>query len=382
MKLYLHSPIFTYEPTLEAKVKRYIPQAIIVLALVTAAAAGAADDVSAEADRILATAAEGIKTMYRAMDEQTLFLFAGLSVGNEFEEFEVLERLARSEGGRETVTAACRRALAGDDPYLSLMAYNLLADVEPAEAASRLPDLYESLGEGDVLMLATIAETALRGGSEETPTAGGEELYARLERDLLGDDRAARMKAAKVVALTYSDRARDLAALGMQSPDPEVRRWCVLNVVNSASYLSGEEPVDAEAVERALADENASVRTFAARRLGSTGDANYIEPLLGILDDADVSVRRAAASSLSTLVMYAPADDKKGVEKKILKKINAETDGVTRCRLAEAYGAATAEEGAGKYLSDDGYWAFFTGGWREKDLESYYETYAGGGGGG
>lgn len=362
--------------------KRYIPQAIIVLALVTAAAAGAEDDISAEADRILGKAAEYIKTMYSAMDERTLFLFAGLSVGDEFEEFEVLERLARSEGGRETVAAACRRAMAGDDPYLQLMAYNLLADVDQAEAASRLPDLYDSLGENDILMLATIAESALSRGPEETPAPGGEELYARLERDLRGDDAAAGLKAAKVVALMHNDRARELAALGMESPDPEVRRWCVLNVIGSYSYLYEEGSVDAEAVARALGDEDASVRAFAAGQLGNTGDANYIEPLLGMLDDGDVSVRRAAASSLSTLVMYAPADDKKGVAKKLLKKIKAEKDGLTRCRLAEAYGAATAEEGAGKYLTDDGYWAFFAGGWSEKDLDSYYETYDGAAGGG
>jgi HEAT repeat protein len=363
-------------------VKRYILQPIIILALATAAVAGAADDVSAEADRILGAAADDIKTMYRAMDERTLYLCAGLSVGNEFEEFEVLERLARSEGGRETVAAACRRAMAGDDPYLQLVAYNLLADVDQAEAASHLPDLYESLGESDVFMLATIAETALYRGPEETPAPGGEELYARLARDLRGDDKAARLKAAKVIALMHSESARELAAIGIQSPDAEVRRWCVLNVIGSYSYLYEEGSVDAEAVERALGDEDASVRAFAARRLGGTGDAAFVAPLLELLDDADVSVRRAAASSLSTLLTYASADKKEGVEKKLLKKIKAEPDGLTRCRLAEAYGAATAtEEGCGRYLTDDGSWAFFTGEWRERDLEGYYETYDGGWGG-
>ena len=362
--------------------KRFILPAIILLPLVTAAAAGGAEEVSAEADRILSAAAEDIKTMYLALDENTLFLFAGLSVGNDFEELEVLERLAGSERGREIIAAACRRAMAGDDPYLQLVAYSLLDEVDPVEAASRLPDLYESLGEDDVLMLATIAETALYRGAEETLAPGGEELYGRLERDLGGDDKAARVKAAKIIALMHSDRARELALLGMESPDPAVRRWCVISVVNSSSFLSEESRVDAEAVERALGDEDASVRAFAARRLGSTGDATFVAPLLELLDDEDVSVRRAAAASISTLVTYAAAGDE-DVSKKLLKKLKAETDGVTRCRLAEAYGAATAkEEGCGRYLTDDGYWAFFTGGWRRKDLDSYYETYDGGSWGG
>ena len=362
--------------------KRHILHVIVLLPLVTAAAACGAEEVSAEADRILSAAAEDIKTMYRALDENTLFLFAGLSVGNDFEELEILERLARSEGGREIIAAACRRAMAGDDPYLQLVAYNLLGEVDPAEAASRLPDLYESLGEDDVLMLATIAETALYRGAEETLAPGGEELYGRLERDLRGDDKAARVKAAKIIALMHSDRARELALLGMESPDPAVRRWCVISVVNSSSFLVEEGSVDVEVVERALGDEDASVRAFAARQLGSAGDATFVAPLLELLDDEDVSVRRAAAASISTLVTYASAGDG-DVSKKLLKKLKAETDSVTRCRLAEAYGAATAkEEGYGRHLTDDGYWAFFTGRWRQKDIESYFETYDGGSWGG
>ena len=92
---------------------------------------------------------------------------------------------------------------------------------------------------------------------------------------------------------------------------------------------------------------------------------------------------RAAASSVSSLLGYAPADDK-DVSKKLLKRLKAEPDGVTRCFLGDAYGAATAtEEGCGKSLTDDGYWAFFTGQWREKDIDSYYtESDTGSWGGG
>jgi HEAT repeat protein len=315
--------------------------------------------------------------MYRALDEQTFYLFAGMSAGGEFEEFEVLERIARSEQGREAVAAACREALAGDDPYVKLVAFYALSEMEGAEADVYLPDLYDSLGEGDVLMLATVAETALYRAPDEVLVGGGEGLYARLERDLAGDDRAARLKAAKLIALMRSERARELAASGMESPDAEVRRWCVMALAYAYDGLS-EEPADYDAVEAALADEDASVRTFAARRLGNTGDANFVPPLLALLDDPEVEVRRAAASSVSSFLGYAAAADK-DVTKKLLKRLKAEPDGVTRCFLGEAYGAATLkEEGCGKRLTDDGYWAFFTGQWREKDLDGYYTESDGG----
>ncbi|MEE9456511.1 MAG: hypothetical protein V3W11_05105, partial [bacterium] len=86
--------------------KRFIPPAILISLLVTAPALGA--DASADAADILRGAAEDMRTMYRALDEQTVYLFAGMSAGSEFEEFELLERIARSERGREAVAAACR----------------------------------------------------------------------------------------------------------------------------------------------------------------------------------------------------------------------------------------------------------------------------------
>jgi len=348
--------------------------------IVLAAAAAPAADISAEADRILRKAAEEMGAVYSALDERTLFLFSGMSDGSEFEEFEILERLARSEGGGEVVADACRRAMAGDDPYLRLVAYSLLAEVDEAEAAGLLPGFYESMSDGDIFLLMTVVETALSGAPEEGPAPGVDALYELLERDLHGDDAAARLKAAKVVAVSYTARARALAESALQSPDPEVRRWCIMGVLHSPLYEwaeeEGEETEDLAILTRAFADEDAAVRAFAARRAGSTGDPAYVRPLLDLLADEDVSVRRGGAASLATLLSYAPAEDKKGAAKKILKRIKAEPDGVTRCRLAEAYGPATAEEeGYTKYLTDDGYWAFYSGTWSEKEMDGYYEDY-------
>jgi len=360
-------------------VRRYLIPSLIVISFVAAAAA---EDVSAEADRILRAAADNLKTIYGALNEETVLLFAGMDVGGEFEEFEILERLAESEPGREAIAAACRRALANGNPYLQLIAYDLLGKAYPEEAAARLPDIYDSLGEGDILMLATLAETALYVGPEEAPAPAGEALYDRLERDLRGDDRAAGVKAAKLLALTHADRTRDLAALGMESPDPEVRRWCVLKLLNGSSFLVAEGSVDAEVVARALGDDDASVRAFAARQLGHSGEPSHLPQLYPLLEEEEVAVRRAAAASVASLLGYAPTGDK-AAAKKLLKRLKAEPDGVTRCALAEAYGEATTEEeGAGKYLTDDGYWAFFSGQWEEGDLAGYYEEYAGGGWGG
>jgi HEAT repeat protein len=327
-------------------------------------------DVDAEAARILRGAADDLRTMYRTLDEQTLYLFAGMSTGSEFEEMGLVERLARSEQGREAVAAACREALVGDDAVVKLVAFYALSEIDRAEADAYLPDLYDSLGENDVLMLAAVAETALYRAPDEVLAGGAEELYGRLERDLGGDDAAARLKAAKLVALMRTDRARELAASGMRSPDARVRRWCVMALAYAYDGFA-ETPPDYGAVEAALRDEDPSVRAFAARRLGNTGDANFVPRLLALLDDAEVEVRRAAAGSLSSLLGYSPVEDT-GVSKKLLARLKAEPDGVTRCFIGEAYGAATAEEGWGKHLTDDGYWAFFTGQWRAKDLDGYY----------
>ncbi|UCH77686.1 MAG: HEAT repeat domain-containing protein, partial [Candidatus Coatesbacteria bacterium] len=345
--------------------RRYLIPSLLLISLV--AAAGAAEDVSAETDRILRGAADALKKMIGAMNEETVFLFAGIDVGGEFEEFEILERLAESEQGREAIAAACRKAMADGNPYLQLIAYDLLGKAYPEEAAARLPELYDSLGEGDVLMLATIAETALYREAEETPAAGEETLYERLERDLRSDDKAARVKAAKLIALVDSDRARALAVLGMESPDADVRRWCVLRVLNSPFLLAEEGSMEAEAVERALGDDDATVRAFAARQVGHSGDTSLLPLLYPLLEEEEVAVRRAAAASVASLLGYAPTGDK-AAAKKLLKRLKAEPDGVTRCALAEAYGEAAVEkEGDSKFLTDDGYWAFFSGQWEEKD---------------
>jgi len=346
------------------------------------AAPALAEDASAEADRILRAAADDLKTMYRALDERTFFLFAGLDVGGEFEELEILERLARSGRGAETIASACRKALASGEPHLQLVAYDLLGKAYPDEAAARLPDLYDSLGEDDVVMLAAIAEIALSPPRPEgTAAAGPEGLYELLERDLRGGDKPARVKAAMLIALTDSDRARSLAVLGLESPDADVRRWCVLSVLNAPGLLAEGGSVEPASVERALNDDDATVRTFAARQLGHAADASLLALLYPLLEDEEVAVRRAAAGSVASLLGYSTAGDK-AAAKKLLKRLKAEPDGVTRCSLAEAYGEATKVEGFSKYLTDDGYWAFFSGEWREKDLDSYYDEFESGGWGG
>ncbi len=345
--------------------KRFTFLAIVIFSLV-AAPALAAEDASADVASTLRAAAECLRPVFRALDGQTLYFLAEVLTDREFEEMEVLERLADSEQGKEAVAAACREALAGDDPLLNVVAFYFLWEIEGAEAYAYLADLYDSVGEGDVLILAIAGAAALaRAEHDEVPTAVAEGLYARLERDLASDDKATRLKAAKSIAFMPSERGRALAVSGMGSPDADVRRWCVINLAYAP-------PVDYGVLEAALGDEDRSVRAAVARRLAGAGEAKFIPPLLASLEDGDVSVRRAAASSIASLLGDVGAADK-GVAKKLLKRLKAEGDGVTRCYLAEAYGAATAKEGNARKLTDDGYWAFFAGEWREKDLESYYE---------
>jgi HEAT repeat protein len=348
--------------------KRFTFLAIIIFSL-GAAPALAAEDAPADVASTLRAAAEYLRPVFRALDGQTLYFLAEVLTDREFEEMEVLERLADSEQGKEAVAAACREALSGDDPLLKVVAFYFLWEIEGAEAYAYLADLYDSVGEGDVLILAIAGATALaRAEHDEVPTVVAEGLYARLERDLASDDKATRLKAAKSVAFMPSERGRALAVSGMRSPDADVRRWCVINLAYAPT-------VDYGVLEVLLSDDDPSVRAAAARRAADAGEAKFIPPLLASLEDGDVSVRRAAASSIASLLGDVGAADK-GVSEKLLKRLKAEGDGVTRCFLAEAYGAATAEDWFGRQLrqlTDDGYWALFAGEWREKDLESYYE---------
>jgi HEAT repeat protein len=351
--------------------KRFTFLAIIMFSVVTAPAA-VAEDASADAARILRAAAEYFRPSFRAYYGQAVYLVVDIGANRELEEVEILERLADSERGKEVVAAACREALAGDDPVLKFVAFYFLSEIEGVEANAYLPDLYDSLDEGDVFiyMSAFRIPKALDLAPEEGPTGVAEELNDRLERDLASDDRAARLKAAKSIKLMAYEPAQALAARGMQSPDADVRRWCVMNL--AYAFPAGSGPIEA-----ALRDEDPSVRAAAARWLADVAyaaDADFIAPLLPLLEDREVSVRRAVASSIASILEDEPAADK-GVAKKLLKRLKAEGDGVTRCYLAEAYGAATAKEGYEKTLTDDGYWAFFAGEWREEDLESYYEEY-------
>jgi|GEM_PF-1507991 len=344
----------------------------------------AAEEASAEAASILREVADYFRPEYRPVDEQEkLYFLARMLSARVFAGIEILERLADTEQGKEAVARACREALAGDDPLLKVFAFYFLWEVGGAEAYAYLADLYDNLGEGYVGVLAFARVTACAlAEPDEVPTAVAEELYARLERDLASDDKGTRLKAAKLIAFIPSERAQALAVSGMGSPDADVRRWCVMNVAYAF-------PADYGPVEAALGDEDPSVRAAGARRLADAGDANFVPPLLALLEDGDVSVRRAAARSIALLLAdvrvagsfgssdleYGPAADK-GVSEKLLERLKAEGDGVTRCYLAEAYGAATAEDWFKtqlRQLTDDGYWAFFAGEWREKDLESYYE---------
>ncbi len=334
----------------------------------------AGEDVAAYAARVLSSEAEVFRTWLRASgDDPTIYYdYPGFLGWRKSEEQWLLEDLVGNERGREAVAAACREALAGDDPYLKVVAYNLLSDVA-FEAACREPrtgngrdldalavkfffemgggtadaylaDLYESCGEGDgdVLMFAFVVDGVLHPGRDEGPVAEAEELYARLERDLFGDDRGARLKAAKSIAHILSDRTRALAASGMRSPDVDVRRWCVIRLAY-AYDRPAEDRYLYEALVAALRDEDPLVRCLAAQGCFNTCDARVAEPLLELLDDGEVLVRRAAAASLSWLLEYKPAAGK-GVSKKLLKRLKAEDDGVTLYFLAAAYRAATAKE--------------------------------------
>jgi hypothetical protein len=344
--------------------------------LAGAAASADSDAMSAEVDRILHSSADGVRTMFRGFDEKTMMAFAGISAGGEFEELEVLEHLARSEGGREIVAASCRKAINEEDTVLRMLAYNMLADIDKAAASSMLPEMYETIADDDIFLLAAIAGNGLYINAEDETDIGNDELYALIERDLRGGDKAASLKAAKLVAMMHTDPVRELALVGLENSDPEVRRWCVLSILTSYfSYDEEESSPTREVVEKALADEDATVRSFAARQVGMMGNSDYLPVLYELLEDKDVGVRRAAATAVNMLIGYSP----EGVEapkKLLLKRLHKETDGVTRCYLGETYGVVTADpEGPTRYLSDDGYWAFYSGEWNEKDIDGYFEEY-------
>jgi hypothetical protein len=295
---------------------------------------------------------------------------------------DILSQLSLSDG-RAEVARICRAQMESQDKYLRYTAAMFLRDIAGDEAvAPFVLQMYKEATPDDVYVVALFASSVAPSDEEENTATT--DLLAAVAADLRSDDAAARMKAAHFIALVPAPQTLPLMLEALTNADPQVRR---LTAGALSRYYVGEEDAAAtrDKLKAALKDADAGVREAAVMTLGETGDAAVADDVMALCRDAEPAVRRAAAIGLYTIYgSQRPADAKK-TRAQLLKYLKTENDAVARTYLAAAYGYAYADAAAPdtyRELSPNGYWAFFSGSWKEKELDSYYnETGTAGGGG-
>lgn len=291
---------------------------------------------------------------------------------NAYETMDILGRIAQS-GGAAELAAACREGLASEDIYTRITAASFLQQIDgPAAVGPFLREEYKRATADDVYVLTIFLGTALTvGGGESLP--GAADLWPLVAADLNGDDAGARLKAARFLAFTPTKEGEPLFLQALNSPDVAVRRFATASLTKCYVDENSSQMIRDNLVA-ALKDEDAEIRRTAASSLGQTGETSTLKPLLAALADADVRVRRAAAGAVSSLLRQTANEDK-NLPKELVKALKVEKDPLARVYLATAYGSAKAGVEKGVSYCDitpDGYWAFFGGAWKEKDLDKYY----------
>jgi HEAT repeat protein len=295
---------------------------------------------------------------------------------------QTLTAIAQSDG-KEELAKACRAALSNPDKYTRAAAVIYLSQIgDPAMVQPAVSQLYKESTPDDVYLISFLgypltgtAATADGVFGTPPPNAG---LLEQIEADLKSDDPQARLKAAHFLSYVPDEQTLPLFRAALKNPDPEVRRYVTASLPRC--YV-GENPQAfiEENLEAALHDENVGVRRVAAAALAQTGEMSAPSKLLAALKDPDLETRRALSQALLTTVRYYPKEDAQ-LGKDVKAALKAEKDPLVRCNLANAYAyTLPAAEGSYKQLTPNGHWAFFSGTWKEKEMDSYYQELAGGG---
>lgn len=292
---------------------------------------------------------------------------------------EIIGELALSDG-KDEVLNACRALLADPDRNTRAAAILYLNQFEGTAAAeSHIVQLYKESTPDDVYLLTIfsypLTVATADGGGEPAPDSA---LLAAVEADLKSDDPQVRLRGAHFLGYMPNEQTLPLFRQTLKSPDAEVRRFATSCLPRY--YVGSDSAVFvASNLEAALQDEDMGVRRAAAAGLTQTGEPGPLAGLLAALKDPDVKTRRLLAQAILNAARASSQPDAR-TGKEIKKALKAETDPIARCNLANAY-AYTQPISAGSYrqLKPSGYWAFFSGNWKEKEMDSYFQELAGGG---
>lgn len=176
-------------------------------------------------------------------------------------------------------------AQADEDFRVRMQAIISLGDIGGKEV---FEDLVQGLGDEN----SEVRAAAAGGLRDSKDLRAVEPLMAVL------DDEFTRVRRSAAGALWILKDSRAVAALTpkLKDPDPSTRRyaiWTLEELGGAAAVL----PL----ADILLADDNITVREYAARALGNLRDARALDSLIGALDDTDSGVRRYAAEALGKL---------------------------------------------------------------------------------
>ncbi len=204
-----------------------------------------------------------------------------------------VEMLARMRAA--TAIPALIDALRDADADVRVAAIEAFGELEAREAASTLVIL---LGDPDAGVRAGALRVLPALRPLITPVFVG--AIESLLRDPVVDVRVQ----ASIALAKFGEASRALPALDalLRDPNSDTRR----RALDALGAIAGQGDGQRAAfhlvpVIQALRDESIAVRRAACRTLGHTRDETAIDPLIGCLGDADVSVRRVAADSLRLL---------------------------------------------------------------------------------
>jgi HEAT repeat protein len=216
-----------------------------------------------------------VLAMWRAKRAYATALVEALRAGNP----DVFRLEEEPFGGIRHDAEANAAVLAGatdPDPTVRRVSMDILADVSGPDAE---PVLVRALADVEPEIRAA-AVRGLSGSDDPSVAAAIEPLLEDPEPEV-----RARAAGALDAVPTLSQMCRD--------PRPEWRSWAV--------RVLGTFRVDADAVLRALSDEDPRVRREAANALASFEPGDAVQPLVEALGDPEVAVRDASAAALARL---------------------------------------------------------------------------------
>jgi HEAT repeat protein len=191
-------------------------------------------------------------------------------------------------GQGEATLAAFGRALESDDPRTVLNALELLASLNDLELDHRVEGLLDH-------PVPEIRISALRYYAQRETMRFANSVFRKF------DDPDPNVRASAIEA--FCAMGRDKAVRSVQGylrdPDPAIRGAAVTGMMR----FGGLEGVlmAAEALKALIAHPEAPMRAHAARVLGAIGVQNFYQPLLELMNDPAVAVRRRAIEAAGHL---------------------------------------------------------------------------------